>query len=114
MAVKMLGGMAGAVGETVQKAAEVFALPIRWIEREQGATRNVIGRTLGSAAFLPFRMTWEVLKGMLRGGRSVAQLAVHLPWIPFWNKERQDVMLATKEKFDSLSNAVDAQHRLAA
>jgi hypothetical protein len=47
---------------------------------------------------LPFKLTWEVLKGMLRGGWDIAKLAVHLPWIPSWHAERQDVTKATQQQ----------------
>ncbi len=103
------------MGKTIQKMAGApFTLPIRWIEGEKGATRRAFGEALGSTVFLPFKLTWEVVKGMLRGGGSVAQLAVHLPWIPFWNKERQDVQLATQRNLNHLGKRVEREHRVAA
>ncbi len=110
---KTLHRLGAETGTTAQKLAQPFTLPIRWIEGEKGATRRVLGEALGSTASLPFRLTGEVLKGLLRGGWSLAKLALAIPLIPGWKTEREAVTTATGRKLESLKTDHEEQ-RLAA
>ncbi len=110
-----VNAIGGILGDTVQKTlGEPFTLPIRMIEGQRGAAEKIVREAGSSMVKLPFKLTWEVLKGMLRGGWDIAKLAVHLPWIPSWHAERQDVTLATQGELDELMDAMEERHEMAA
>jgi hypothetical protein len=102
----------GILGDTAQKTlGEPFTLPARWIDGEKGAAKRIAKETGSSIVQLPFRLAGEVGKGMLRGGRDVAKLAMHLPVIllPEWREERNAVARKTERDLRELLDTMDAE-----
>jgi hypothetical protein len=110
-----VNAIGGILRDTTQKTiGEPFTLPIRLIEGQRGAAKEIVQGAGASMVALPFKLTGEVLKGMLRGGRDLATLALHLPWIPSWQAERQNVTRATQQQLDALLDAREERYEMAA
>lgn len=113
MVLETMKGLAKVGSDTVRDVVgKPFVMPIDLIE---GKGMKSIGETtrgaIGSILSLPFRVLrdggsglaadlWNLVKG---GGK----LALHLPFIPQWRQERQNVMLATQGNLGVLKSKID-------
>lgn len=87
-----------------------FVAPIRMIEGN-GISKTISETTrgaIGSILSLPFRAVRDGGSGLPADlwilVKTGGKLALHLPFIPRWRQEREDVSLATREKLGALQN----------